>query len=135
VQTVQWFTSVVLCMMLRLVYVSLFLYPSLLPRDAHYPEGVKVAPSLQAALDLAAVSSSPRIEGVFVIGGVAPIVQALAHPDCAAVYHTQLHAEFECDVCIPSLLGLGFEVVSSQVRTRVLLLRVPLLGVWLPLRV
>ena len=71
------------------------------------PEGVLKARSLQEALDLAAAHGC--VERVFVIGGAGPYAEALARPDCATVYHTQLDKEFPCDahITLPSVYGFG----------------------------
>ncbi|MEM6750438.1 MAG: dihydrofolate reductase [Planctomycetota bacterium] len=66
-------------------------------RNADYQpaEGVEVAPSLKAALELAAQEN----DEAFVIGGVGLFADAL--PRAQTVYETVVHAEVEGDAVLP----------------------------------
>lgn len=72
-----------------------------LTRQPEYvvPEGVLVAPGLEAALELATL----RAEQTFVVGGGAIYDQALSLPGCETVYYTRLDRSFDCDVFFPEL--------------------------------
>ncbi len=61
------------------------------------PDGVALAPSLEAALEV------PGAAGLFVIGGGQIFHQAFVHPRCRYVYLTRIAASFDCDVFLPPL--------------------------------
>lgn len=63
-------------------------------------DGAERVGSLDEAL--ARVADDPSIEHVFVIGGGELYRQALAHPACARVYLTRVHARFDCDTTLPA---------------------------------
>jgi dihydrofolate reductase len=58
-------------------------------------EGVEVLGSLDAAL--ASLDPRPNLARAFVIGGGELYAEALAHPRCARVHLTRVHATFACD--------------------------------------
>lgn len=60
------------------------------------PDGVVVAGSLDAALEVAA-------PGQFVVGGAELFRQAFAHPALRWIYLTRIDGRFGCDVAIPDL--------------------------------
>jgi dihydrofolate reductase len=62
------------------------------------PEGVLVAPSLDAAL-----AAAHEAAGLFVIGGAQIFTQAFDHPGCRSVYLTRIAATFDCDAFLPPL--------------------------------
>ena len=87
------------------------------------PEGVHVARTLDAALQLAAAC-----EATFVIGGGELYREAFAHAAIRYVYLTRVQGHFDCDAHIPNLDALGFrraawdaevELEDSGVRYRI----------------
>lgn len=74
------------------------------------PDGVIVAPSLDAAL--AVPLDVGGIEGAFVIGGGVLYADALVHPALRYVYLTRIDDRFACDTRIPDLDALGFSPVA-----------------------
>lgn len=54
-----------------------------------------VYPSLQAAL--AELGDDPTVKNVFVAGGGEIFAEALARPDCARIYVTDIDGEYPCD--------------------------------------
>lgn len=76
------------------------------------PPGVEVAPSLDAALAIAAARATGT---TFVVGGAAIYRLAFVHPACRRVYLTRVQGRFGCDTTIPDLDALGFRVVDVLV--------------------
>lgn len=69
-------------------------------QEGYAPEGVKVVPSLEAAIELAeSICVIDGAEEVMVIGGAQIYEQALAHAD--RLYLTQVHASVEGDAWFP----------------------------------
>jgi dihydrofolate reductase len=62
-------------------------------------EDAEVWTSLDAAF--ADLDDTDDVGEVFVIGGAQLYAEALAHPDCARIYLTEIDAEFECDAFFP----------------------------------
>jgi dihydrofolate reductase len=60
-----------------------------------------VWPSLQAALD--ELGRDPTVKNIFVAGGGEIFAEALARPDCARVFLTDIDAEFPCDTFLAPL--------------------------------
>jgi dihydrofolate reductase len=62
------------------------------------PDGVLVAPSLDAA-----IAAAHEAAALFVIGGAQIYTQAFDHPACRAIYLTRIAATFDCDTFLPPL--------------------------------
>lgn len=82
----------------------------------HLPAGVfhgshHVWPSLQAALD--ALAADPTVRHVFVAGGGEIFAEALARPDCARVFLTDIEARFPCDTFLKGLESGYRETMAS----------------------
>jgi dihydrofolate reductase len=69
------------------------------------PDGVVVAPSLDAAVGAA---DATGVERIFVVGGAQLYTDALADPRLARVYLTRIAARYGCSVRIPDLDAAGF---------------------------
>lgn len=69
------------------------------------PDGVGVAPSLDAALAAAAAADA---QATFLLGGAELIRAALDHPALGAIYLTRVAGAFPADVHLPDLDALGF---------------------------
>jgi dihydrofolate reductase len=83
-----------------------------LSRDpSHHAEGAENVGSLDAALDL--VRARNDIDRVFCVGGAEIYRIALAHEDCAGIYLTRVHAQFDCDAHLPGMRG-QFRVLSQD---------------------
>lgn len=68
--------------------------------DLVVPDGVLVAPSLEAAV---AAARAPAIEGTFVVGGAEIYRAAFAHRGLRWIYLTRVLSRFACDAYIPDL--------------------------------
>jgi dihydrofolate reductase len=68
--------------------------------DLAVPDGVLVAPSLEAAL---AAARAPGIDAAFVVGGAELYRAAFAHRDVRWIYLTRVEGSFGCDAFIPDL--------------------------------
>jgi dihydrofolate reductase len=66
------------------------------------PDGVIVAPSLDAALAV------PGGEATFLVGGAELIRAAIERPDLRFIYLTRIAGDFACDVRLPDLDALGW---------------------------
>lgn len=75
------------------------------------PEDVRLAPSLDAALDAA-----PEAAALFVIGGAQIFAHAFDHPRCRYVYLTRIAATFDCDTFLPSLDAFRLDEVLATHR-------------------
>jgi dihydrofolate reductase len=71
----------------------------------------RVWPNLDNALAFLRVDAS--VKNVFVIGGGEIYLQALARPDCARVYLTEIEAAYDCDTFLPALGPEFHETASS----------------------
>ena len=71
--------------------------------DLTLPEGVVLAPSLDAAL-----ASAGDVETIFVVGGAELYRLAFEHPALRWVYLTRIDATYDCDTHIPDLSARGF---------------------------
>ena len=76
--------------------------------DLAVPNGVRVAGSLDTALELAAATSD--VESTFVVGGAEIYREAFAHPSLRYVYLTRVELHCGCDAHIPNLDEAGFIV-------------------------
>ena len=63
-------------------------------------EDAEVWESLDHALE--DLDDTADIGGIFVIGGAQIYAAALAHPDCARLYITEIDGEFPCDTRFPA---------------------------------
>jgi len=73
-----------------------------------YPEGVLVASSVKASVEL--LSARPVGE-VFVIGGAAAYAEAVASEACARIYITRVGKDVECDAFFPAFDDSRFKPV------------------------
>lgn len=78
--------------------------------DLDLPEGVLQFDSLDAALT--ALSTSKKIEQIFVIGGARVYEEAILHDNCERLYLTKIEEDFDCDVFFPTEIPEEFEVSS-----------------------
>lgn len=89
-------------------------------RKEGIPDGVLVAPSLRAAVEL--LSAAPydaTVERVFVMGGAAAFAEALAGGGgvvCDTVYLTRVLADVPCDVAIPEVDDAVYALDEMRVR-------------------
>lgn len=69
-----------------------------------YPEGILLAQSVAAAVDLIAArdGTADAVGEIFVIGGQAAYEEAVAMPNCARIYMTRVGLDVECDACFPA---------------------------------
>jgi dihydrofolate reductase len=66
--------------------------------DLLVPDGVLVAPSLDAAL-----AAASTVDATFVVGGAELFQIAFAHPELRWIYLTRVESRFGCDTVIPDL--------------------------------
>jgi dihydrofolate reductase len=71
----------------------------------------RVWPNLDNAL--AFLKVDPSVKNVFVIGGGEIYAQALAHPDCARIYLTEIDGVFDCDTFLAPV-GARFRETASS---------------------
>lgn len=76
------------------------------------PQGVLKAENLEQALALAEGS---KPEEIFVIGGSQIFGDAILHPDCAALYLTEIEGNFACDTFFPKIPAYFKKTLKSEV--------------------
>eukprot|EP00440_Ansanella_granifera_P032973 gb/GFBE01035768.1/.p1 GENE.gb/GFBE01035768.1/~~gb/GFBE01035768.1/.p1 ORF type:complete len:517 (+),score=145.43 gb/GFBE01035768.1/:1-1551(+) len=74
-----------------------------------YPQGVLVASSLGAAVEMLGARSD--VGEVFVIGGQAAYKEAVNMPNCIRLYVTRIAKEFDCDAFFPAVDEAQFKAV------------------------
>jgi len=74
-----------------------------------YPEGVLVAPSVAAAVEM--LEAKLDVAEIFVIGGQAAYEEALKMPGCARLFVTRVSKELECDAFFPAIDEAQFKAV------------------------
>lgn len=79
--------------------------------DLDLPEGVLLFGSLDEALT--ALSTSNKIDQIFVIGGGQIYEEAILHIELERIYLTRIEADFDCDVFFPEQIPEDFEIVSA----------------------
>lgn len=75
------------------------------------PLGVEKALSLNESLK---ATQKHNPEEIFVIGGSQIFYDAIKHPDCAAIYLTEIDAVFDCDTFFPKFDKAVFKKVSES---------------------
>ncbi len=80
--------------------------------DLDLPDDVLLFGSLDEAL--AALSTSRKIEQIFVIGGARLYEEAVIHPELERIYLTRIEADFECDTFFPDQIPEDFEIISTS---------------------
>lgn len=75
------------------------------------PDGVLHFDSLDAALT--ALSTSDKVDQVFVIGGAKLYAEAILHPELERIYLTRIESVFNCDTFFPDQIPEDFEIVST----------------------
>ncbi len=68
-------------------------------RDYQIPQGVLLADSLDAALDLA----EKEERDTFVIGGASLFKEAIDHPKCTRLILTKIYKGYDCDAFFPNI--------------------------------
>ncbi len=82
-------------------------------KAGYHPEGIKVASSLEDALDLAAqVSEINGIDDVFVIGGAQ--IYALALPLANRLYLTEVQKTVEGDAFFPPINSVQWREIGNE---------------------
>ncbi|MCC6643200.1 dihydrofolate reductase, partial [Candidatus Peregrinibacteria bacterium] len=79
--------------------------------DLDLPDGVLHFDSLDAALT--ALSTSDKVDQVFVIGGAKLYAEAILHPELERIYLTRIESVFNCDTFFPDQIPEDFEIVST----------------------
>lgn len=79
--------------------------------DLELPDDVLLFGSLDEAL--AALSTSNKIDQIFVIGGAKLYEEALFHLDLERIYLTRIEADFDCDTFFPDQIPEDFEIISA----------------------
>ena len=79
--------------------------------ELELPDGVLHFDSLDAALT--ALSTSSKIDQVFVIGGAKLYEEAILHPELERIYLTRIESTFDCDTFFPDQIPEEFEIVST----------------------
>jgi dihydrofolate reductase len=79
--------------------------------DLDLPEGVLQFISLDEAL--LALSTSRKIDQVFVIGGARLFAEAILHPQLEKLYITQIEEDYDCDLFFPEEIPQEFDIVSA----------------------
>ena len=79
--------------------------------ELELPDGVLHFDSLDAALT--AMSTSSKIDQVFVIGGAKLYQEAVLHPELERIYLTRIESVFKCDTFFPDQIPEEFEIVST----------------------
>jgi dihydrofolate reductase len=79
--------------------------------DLELPDDVLHFGSLDEALT--ALSTSPKIDEIFVIGGAKLYEEAVLHPELERIYLTRIEEIFDCDTFFPDQIPEDFEIVSS----------------------
>lgn len=75
------------------------------------PDGVLQFESLDQAL--LAISTSNKIENVFVIGGGQLYAEAILHAELEQIFLTRIEEDYECDVFFPEKVPEEFEIISA----------------------
>ena len=75
------------------------------------PTGVEQAASLNNALLALAAA---KVGEVFIIGGGSVYAEAVQHPQCTAIYLTEIDTSFECDTFFPELPAAFAEDLRSE---------------------
>lgn len=78
--------------------------------DLDFPEGVLQFDSIDSALT--ALSTSKKIEQIFIIGGARVYQEAILHDNLERIYLTKIEEDFECDTLFPDEIPEEFEVES-----------------------
>ncbi len=79
--------------------------------ELELPDGVLHFDSLDAALT--AMSTSSKIDQIFVIGGAKLYEEAVLHPELERIYLTRIESTFDCDTFFPDQIPEEFEIVST----------------------
>ena len=75
------------------------------------PFGVLQFGSLEEALT--ALSTSEKIDQIFVAGGAQLYQEAILNPELERIYLTRIEADYECDVFFPDEIPDDFEIISA----------------------
>lgn len=79
--------------------------------DYELPDGVLQFDSLDQAL--LAISTSEKIDKVFVAGGGQLYAEAILHPSLEQVFLTKIEEDYDCDVFFPDKVPEDFEIASA----------------------
>lgn len=79
--------------------------------DLDLPDGVLLFGSLDEALT--ALSTSKKIDQIFVIGGGVLYAEAILHDNLERLYLTRIEGDFDCDTFFPEEIPDEFEVISA----------------------
>lgn len=79
--------------------------------DLDLPDGVLQFGSIDDALS--ALSTSKKIDQVFIIGGAQVYHEAIFHPELERIYLTRIEEDFDCDTFFPDEIPEEFEIVSA----------------------
>jgi dihydrofolate reductase len=80
--------------------------------DLDLPDGVLQFGSLDDALT--ALSTSQKVDQVFVIGGGQLYQESILHPELEKIYLTRIEEDFDCDTFFPDQIPEEFEIVSTS---------------------
>lgn len=76
------------------------------------PAGVARSESLEKAL---AVAENLMPDDIFIIGGSQIFADAIAHPDCAKIYLTEIEGNFVCDTFFPKIPQKFKKISASEI--------------------
>lgn len=79
--------------------------------DLDLPDDVLHFSSLDEALT--ALSTSSKVDEIFVIGGAKLYEEAILHPELERIYLTRIEEVFDCDTFFPDQIPEDFEIVST----------------------
>ncbi len=79
--------------------------------DLDLPDGVLQFLSLDEAL--LAISTSKKIDQLFVIGGAQLFAEAVLHPQLQKIYLTKIEEDYDCDLFFPERIPEEFEIISA----------------------
>jgi len=79
--------------------------------DLELPDGVLLFGSLDEALT--AISTSKKIDQIFVIGGGQLYAEAILHDHLERLYLTRIEGDYECDTFFPEEIPDDFDIVSA----------------------
>jgi len=80
--------------------------------DLDLPDGVLQFENIDQALQ--ALSTSSKIEKIFIIGGGKIFEEAILHPSLERIYITKIEKDFNCDTFFPNQIPEEFEIVSAS---------------------
>lgn len=79
--------------------------------DLDLPDGVLLFGSLDEALT--ALSTSKKIDQLFVIGGAKLYADSILHENLERLYLTRIEGDYECDTFFPEKIPDEFDVISA----------------------